>query len=315
MRATVYGSRGGVYRVCLDSGELLEASLRGRLKQEARTGDRVVIGDSVDVVTGSEGAVTIEAVGTRRSEIIRKGPGGRRPKVLAANVDQLVVVAAAARPEPRQFLLDRLLVIGEANHLDLALVMNKTDLIPEDTEEYSTPGDGKPEKGLGFRGLVRLYRNIGYQVLETSAVTGEGLDALRNLLCSGTSALVGASGVGKSSLLNTIEPGLGLRIGELSHKKGHGRHTTVSSRLIPLECGGLVADTPGFSDAGVWGVEQRELEECFPDFHPFREECQFRGCTHLHEPNCGVQAALGRDEIEVGRFESYRGLVQEAVDS
>ena len=105
------------------------------------------------------------------------------------------------------------------------------------------------------------------------------MDALRDLLCSGTSALVGPSGVGKSSLLNTIEPGLGLRIGELSHKKGQGRHTTVSSRLIPLECGGLVADTPGFSDAGVWGVEQRELEECFPDFHPFREECQFRGCS------------------------------------
>ncbi len=315
MRATVYGSGGGVYQVCLDSGELLEASLRGRLRQESRTGDRVVIGDCVEVVTGSDGSVTIEAVRTRRSEIVRKGPGGRRPKVVAANVDRLVVVAAAARPEPRQLLLDRLLVIGEANRLDLALIMNKSDLVPKEPAEGPTPRGGKPEKRLACRELTRLYLRIGYPVLRTSAVTGEGLEALRDLLCLGTSALVGSSGVGKSSLLNAIQPDLGLRTGELSHKKGRGRHTTVSARLIPLDCGGLVADTPGFSDAGVWGVEQRELEKCFPDFHPHREECQFRGCTHLHEPNCGVQAALAKNEIEELRFESYRSLVQEALDS
>ena len=300
MRGTVHGSMGGVYRVRLDSGGVLEASLRGRLKREARTGDRVVIGDRVEVVTGQDGSVTIEEVRARRSEIVRRGSGGRRPKVVAANVDRLVVVAAAARPEPRQSLLDRLLVVGEANHLDLALVFNKSDLV---------------QKGLACQEMVRLYRRIGYRVLEASAVSGDGLEALKDLLCSGTSALVGMSGVGKSSLLNAIQPGLCLKTGELSHKVGRGRHTTVSSRLIPLECGGLVADTPGFSDVGVWGVEQRDLEKCFPDFHPFREECRFRGCTHLHEPNCGVQAALARNEIEEGRFESYRTLVQESVDS
>jgi ribosome biogenesis GTPase len=235
--------------------------------------------------------------------------------VVAANVDRLVVVVAAARPDPAPFLLDRLLVIGEANRLELALVLNKCDLIPEASTDDPTPEGVEPEKGSFVRNLTRLYRRIGYPVLETSATTGEGLDALRDLLSSGISALVGPSGVGKSSLLNAIQPGLGLRIGELSIKVGRGRHTTVNARLIPLECGGLVADTPGFSDAGVWGVEQRELEECFPDFHPFRDECHFRGCTHLHEPNCGVQSALARREIEKGRFESYRGLVQEAEGS
>ena len=300
MKGTVFGSEGGVYRIRLESGELLEASLRGRLKMEARTGDRVVIGDRVDVVTKQDGSTTIEEVARRESKIVRKGPGGRRPKVVAANVDRLVVVAAAARPEPRQLLLDRLLVIGEANFLALALVLNKSDLV-----QGESPA----------RALADLYGKIGYQVLLTSAKSGEGLEELKSLLCSGTSALVGPSGVGKSSLLNAIEPGLELRTGELSHKKGMGRHTTVSSRLIPLGCGGLVADTPGFSDVGVWGVEQRELEECFPDFHPHREECHFRGCTHLHEPNCGVQAALARNEIDEGRFESYRGLVQESADS
>jgi ribosome biogenesis GTPase len=299
---TVYGSQGGVYTVRLDSGLNREASLRGRLKQEARTGDRVVIGDRVEVRDQSDGSATIEKVLERHTQVVRRGPGGRKPKVVAANVDRLVVVAAAARPEPRQILLDRLLVIGEANDLELALVLNKIDLVAE-------PHGSRTEYGR----LVRLYREIGYPVLETSAVTMTGISDLTDLLSSGTSALVGPSGVGKSTLLNAIQPSLGLETGELSHKQGRGRHTTVSARLIPLDCGGLVADTPGFSDVGVWGVDQRELEGCFPEFHPWRGECQFRGCTHLHEPNCGVQAALHREVIQEGRFKSYRTLVQEAA--
>ena len=192
--------------------------------------------------------------------------------------------------------------------------MNKIDLVVAEEGRGSLGEGDSSQEASPFRLLTGLYRAVGYQVLETSAVTGEGLPELKDLLCSGISALVGPSGVGKSTLLNAIEPGLGLQTGELSHKQGTGRHTTVSARLIPLECGGLVADTPGFSDVGVWGVDQRELEGCFPDFHPFREECQFRGCTHLHEPNCGVQAALEREKIDAGRFESYRSLVQEASE-
>jgi ribosome biogenesis GTPase len=319
MRGTVHGTEGGVYRVHLESGMVLDASLRGRLKRESRTGDRVVIGDSVTLGVSDGGSATIEEVHPRRSEIIRRGPGGRRPKVVAANVERLVVVAAVARPVPRQFLLDRLLVIGEANRLESALVLNKMDLLTdlqrgdgiEDAERQPRVHD---DRTLVLE-LMELYRGIGYPVLETSVVSGQGLDALTDLLCSGSSALVGPSGVGKSSLLNAIEPGLGLRTGELSHRKARGRHTTVSARLIPLECGGVVADTPGFSDVGVWGVDQREIEGCFPEFHPHREECQFRGCSHLHEPACGVRDALARGAIHPGRFRSYEALAQEAGGS
>lgn len=297
MRGTVFGSHGGVYRVRLDSGEELEASLRGRLKKDSGPGDRVVIGDRVQISLDRDGSASIAGVDPRRTEVVRKGPGGRHPKVMAANVDRLVVVSAS-RPVPRQPFIDRLLVIGEANHLAPVLVFNKVDL-------------GK----TGIAGLGELYRGVGYRVLETSAVSGVGLPELRDVLCSGTSALLGASGVGKSTLLNAIQPGLDLRAGALSHKQGRGRHTTVSTRLIPLECGGLVADTPGFSDAGVWGVESRDLELCFPEFAEHRASCRFRGCTHLHEPGCGVRQALSRGEVDSGRFESYERLVLEAAGS
>lgn len=297
MWGTVFESQGGVYRVRLDSGEEVETSLRGRLKKDPAPGDRIVIGDRVQISVESDGSGSILGVGPRRTEVVRKGPGGRHPKVIAANIDQLVVVSAS-RPVPRQPFIDRLLVIGEANHLDPVLVFNKVEL------------------GRGvIAELAELYRGVGYRVLETSAVSGVGLPELRDVLCSGTSALLGASGVGKSTLLNAIQPGLDLRAGALSHKRGRGRHTTVSSRLISLECGGLVADTPGFSDAGVWGVESRDLELCFPEFANHRASCRFRGCTHLHEPGCGVRQALSRGEVHRGRFESYERLVLEAADS
>ena len=306
LTGTVHQSGGGVYRVLLDSGDTLDASLRGRLKQEARTRDRVVIGDRVEVLVEAEEvgeAGTIERVHPRRSEVVRRGQGGRWAKVLAANVDRLMAAVAVARPELRQPLLDRLLVVGEANHLESVLVLNKVDLLGEDEKGASS---------LSRREFAELYRRIGYTVLETSAESGEGLDELVEVLRLGTSALVGPSGVGKSSLLNALEPGLSLLTGELSERKGRGRHTTVSARLIPLLCGGLVADTPGFSDVGVWGIEARELEGCFPEFAPYRLECRFRGCTHLHEPGCGVKGALEGGEVDSGRFESYRVLVEEA---
>ena len=299
-RGRVHGTEGGLYRVWMDSGEEVEASLRGRLRREARTGDRVVIGDEVDVRRDSDGSVTIEGVHPRQTEVVRRGPGGRRPKVVAANVHRLVVVMAVAHPEPRQPLVDRLLVVGEANRLQPVLVLNKVDL-----REMGDP--------VAVASLIQLYRELGYPVVSTSVQAGIGLDLMKEVLCHGISALVGPSGVGKSSLLNALQPGLGLRIGDLTQKGRRGRHTTVSGRLIPLDCGGLVADTPGFSDVGLWGVEPRELERCFPEFAPLRDGCRFRGCTHLHEPDCAVREALEEGEIDAGRFASYRALHRETA--
>jgi ribosome biogenesis GTPase len=286
----VYGSGGGVYRVALDDGRVVDASLRGRLKREVRLGDRVVVGDRVQVEKSAEGAWTIEAVEPRRTRIVRRsGPGGR-PKVVAANVDRVLVVVAADSDPPRQ-MVDRLLVLAESDGLDAIVVVNKMDV--SDAASRVAP-------------FLETYPPLGYPVVPVSARTGEGLEALRPHLCQGTVALVGPSGAGKSSLLNAVQPGLDLRTGEVSRRTARGRHTTVSARLIPLACGGLVADTPGFAEVGLWGIAPEELDHCFPELRGLRDECRYRGCAHLSEPDCAVSAALAEGSVDRRRLESYR---------
>jgi ribosome biogenesis GTPase len=290
---------GGIYTVALESGEIVEASLRGRLKLEQRTGDQVVIGDRVRLELIEDEAHVIEEVFPRETAITRSRFGGRTIKVLVANADRLLVVMAAAQPKPRRDLIDRLLVVGESGGVTPVIIVNKMDI------------DGAAEVA---EGLEQVYLPLGYDVLRVSAIANEGMDRLAEQMCEGIAALAGPSGVGKSSLVNALEPEHALRTGELSRKHGTGRHTTVSSSLIQLRCGGLVADTPGFSDVGVWGVPREELDGCFPELRALSPSCRFRECSHLHEPDCAVRQALDEGSIDPGRFESYRTLYQESAD-
>lgn len=296
-RGTIHRTGGGVYVVALDDGRVVEASLRGRLKKDDRSGDRVVIGDRVIVEETGDGGFTVEEVEERRTEVVRRG-AGRRRKVVAANVDRLVAVVACAEPTPHRELIDRLLVLAEADAIEGVLVVNKVDLPGAETVAEE---------------LASLYRSVGYRTPVVSAVEGVGLPELADVLCSGTSALVGPSGVGKSSLLNALQPGLRLRTGELSRKVGRGRHTTVAARLIPLECGGLVADTPGFGDVGVWGLDPRRVDRCFPEMRRLEGRCRFADCAHLSEPDCAVVEAVERGVIAASRHRSYRVLRDEAL--
>jgi ribosome biogenesis GTPase len=297
LKGLVHRVRGGVYTVALESGEVLDASLRGRLKLEKRTGDQVVIGDRVRVAGDGDGAHTIEEIFPRRTSITRTRFGGRSVKVLVANADRMLVVVAAARPKTRRDLIDRLLVVGESGGVASVLVVNKMDL----------------EGALALaEELEAVYEPIGYEVIRVSALAGEGLDRFGEQICEGIAVLAGPSGVGKSSLVNAFEPEHELRTGELSRKRGTGRHTTVNASLIQLGCGGLVADTPGFSDVGIWGVGRAELDGCFPEFRPLVENCRFRGCSHIHEPDCAVRSALEEGTIDSGRYESYRLIFEES---
>ncbi|MEM7414233.1 MAG: ribosome small subunit-dependent GTPase A [Gemmatimonadota bacterium] len=297
-RGVVHETRGGNYSIVLDDGRRVEASLRGRLKRQERTGQRVVIGDRVRVEQG-ETAWTIEEVAERDTELVRRGRG-RAPKILAANLDRVFVIVALRDPKASPQLIDRLLVLVEASGMHPMLVLNKVDL-----DETAALADS----------YVELYERVGYAVLITSAESGAGLPELHDQMCSGSSAFIGPSGVGKSSLLNAIDPALGLRTGELSRKTGTGRHTTVGSRMLPLACGGLVADTPGFGDVGLWAVQPEDVGFGFPEIADREPECRFRGCAHLAEPDCAVRTAVEDGEIAESRYESYRVLREEAASA
>jgi len=293
---SVLSFSGGDYEVRLHDGDIVVARLRGRLKLEARTGDRVVAGDRVHVLLRPGESPTIESVEPRRSELVRRAPGkAPRPKVIVANVDQVVAVVAAAHPEPNLRLLDRLLVLAAGSGLPAVVVVNKLDLVDE--AETST--------------RFAPYRAAGYDVLPASATAGRGIEALADCLCGRESVITGPSGVGKSSLLNALEPGLGLRIGAVSEAVRKGRHTTVTARLIPLACGGFVVDTPGLREVGLWGINPDSLDRLFPEFHEWLGACRFgTSCTHTHEPDCAVREAVEAGRIERARWESYKQIGQ-----
>ena len=286
---------GGVYRVQTDDG-VVEASLRGRVKWSGPVPGKVVIGDHVEVVAGAGGGRVIESVRERRTSLSRWTSGGRVVKVVAANLDRLLVVMSVADPPPSREVIDRMLVMGESGSMEVRIILNKVDLA----------------RGRAVAAeLGRAYRAAGYAVTATSAVTGEGMGAFGAIIHAGSSALAGPSGVGKSSLLNAVEPSLDLRTRRVGRRSRIGKHTTVSSRLIALADGGHVADTPGFSDVGLTGVARAELDGCFADFRQFLGTCHFKDCTHVHEPGCAVLDAVASGHIQPERHRSYRTMLAE----
>jgi ribosome biogenesis GTPase len=284
---------GGVWQVRTDDGETCPASLRGRLKQGDH--EKLAVGDEVIIEqVEREDAWSIIEILPRRSKLARRAPGGGPgERVVAANIDQVVVVFAVAEPEPHVRMLDRFLVIAEGNDLPSRIVVNKVEL------------------AAGASVLFGQYERIGYPVHYTSVKRGDGLAELKGALSGRISALTGPSGVGKSSLLNAMFPGLNLRVGEISRSVMKGRHTTVGADLHPLPDAGYVVDTPGLREVGVWGLDARELDRCFPEMRPLLEQCRFGDCTHRVEPGCAVLAGVEGGEVSKERYESYLKLRKE----
>lgn len=296
MRAVVLRGTGGVYEVRAEDGTTHEASMRGRLKQEGHS-IKLAVGDDVTVERDErDGVWAIITIHPRRSALARRSPGkARGERVVAANVDQVVVVFAAAKPEPHVRMIDRFLVIAEGNDIPAILVLNKVDLV------------GGP---AGADVLATEYESAGYPVHRTSVKADIGLRALHDALAGRTSALTGPSGVGKSSLVNALFPGLNLRTAEISESVNKGRHTTVGALLIPVPdpAGGFVVDTPGLREVGMWGLAPDQLDQCFPEFRPLLGNCRFADCDHDHEPNCAVRSAVEAGTISTARWESYLKL-------
>jgi ribosome biogenesis GTPase len=292
-------AQSGFFWVRTEQGEYV-CRLRGRLKQRRQSSALAVVGDRVTISVQPEGDGMIEVVAPRERALSRRAPGGggrggaraeqaEAEHVIVANPDQVVFVFGCAQPAPRLRMLDRFLVAAEANQLPALICANKADLV--------TTGEAEA--------LFGLYARLGYPVVYTSAVTGVGLEALRGRLRGKVSVLSGPSGVGKSSLLNALQPGLGLRARAVSAATTKGRHTTVHVELLPLEDGGYVADTPGIRALGLWDVEPEELDGYFVEISPLVAACEFNDCTHTHEPGCAVRAAVERGEVARTRYDSY----------
>jgi len=294
VRGRVLRTVGGIYEVEIE-GEVLECSLRGRLKKEKGIG-KVAVGDKVELERMDDGGGVITGVLPRSSRLSRRSADGRREQLIAANVDQLGAVISVARPEPVFPLLDRFLVLAEANDISAFVVSNKVDL----------SGPEKARESFG------VYRDIGYDVLYTSAKSGEGMEELREQLAGHVTLFVGSSGVGKSSLLNALQPGLGLRVGEISKALERGRHTTVAAALHPLDVGGYVVDTPGLGKMHLWEMGEQDLAHCFREFAPYLGDCKFDDCSHVHEPDCRILEAVERGDISALRYGSYRKILEES---
>lgn len=282
--------------VLLPTGQTRRGRLTGKVIRHREATAPVAVGDQVELQPLDDEYDLVTGIQPRRSELIRGAAGGRQLKqVLAANLDQLVIVFAVGRPAPVAARLDRFLVIAAQAGLEPLIVVNKFDLADESSRELA---------------LASIYQRLGYQVLFTSTLTGAGIDDLRTRLKGRLSALVGESGVGKSTLLNVIQPGLRLRAGEVS-RTGKGRHTTTASDLLPLNDGGFVADTPGLKEITLWGITAEDLSDYFPEIEPTRGRCYFASCSHRQEQGCAVLAALEAGQIAADRYESFLKLRDE----
>lgn len=290
MRGFVIRSQSGFFTVQTEAG-MLTARLRGRLLKGRRSGDIVAVGDWVEVSWLEDGAGMIEAVEPRQSMFARLAPRpqGEYLQILIANPDQVMLVFACARPEARLGMLDRFLAIAEKQRVPALIAANKVDLV-----------------GLeAAREKFSHYPSLGYEVIYTSAKTAMGVDALRDRLTGKVTLLTGPSGVGKSSLLNAIQPDLGLQVRQVSHATDKGRHTTVVRQLFALDGGGYVADTPGLKALALWDIEPEEVDGYFPELKRLVAECQFSDCTHVHEPGCAVLAAVEAGQVHPERYRSY----------
>lgn len=296
-------NRGVVVRKTLNvylirsGNECIECTLSARLSK-GPDATPITVGD----VVAWNATAQITEVLPRRSQLSRRGavpmPGAyAHEQVIVANVDQVVAVLAAANPRPAWNLLDRYLVSAESAEIPALVCLTKTDLV-----------EGSPQAGE-IEAVAAEYRAIGYEVVLTSTVTGQGLGELKTRLHGRLSALIGKSGVGKTSLLNALEPGLGQRVQAVSKATGKGRHTTSTSEIFTLASGGAIIDTPGVREFGLWDVAENDLAWFFPEMRPFVGRCKFRlDCTHDQEPGCAIRKAVVAGQISPYRYQSYLKL-------
>jgi len=301
MKGIVTKSIGSSYVVLCDDGTCYECRLKGNFKIKVISSTNpLAVGDKVQFeLPGDKSVGLITEIGDRHNYIVRKSTKlSKRQHIIACNIDQSVIIVTLAFPRTSTGFIDRFLITTEEYHIPAFVVFNKVDLYPEDYINY-------------LEELKSLYESLGYGCLVTSATEKKGLDDFSSLLKDKISLLVGHSGVGKSALINAIQPGLNLKLGEISLCHLKGRHTTTFAEMHQLSFGGFVIDTPGIKELGMIHVKPEEIAGYFPEMRKLLPKCKYHNCTHIHEPDCAVLAALEKGEISPSRYHNYLGMLND----
>ena len=318
MKGLVIKNTGSWYTVLTDDGQLIDCKIKGNFRLKGiRSTNPVAVGDRVQIVPNQEGTAFITEIEDRRNYIIRKSINlSKQSHILAANVDQAMLVVTVVNPQTSTTFIDRFLASAEAYRVPVVLVFNKTDLLDEDMRRYQ-------------EAMVNLYQTIGYECRQISAGTGDGVEELLPMLKDKITLLSGNSGVGKSTLINRLVPGASQRTAEISDAHNTGQHTTTFSEMIPLPLDGgevddgcelaavksWLIDTPGIKGFGTFDMEPEELTSYFKEIFHFSQDCRFSNCTHTHEPGCAVLKALEEHYIAESRYQSYLSMLNDKDES
>ena len=300
MKGLVIKNTGSWYTVKTDDGQLIESKIKGNFRLKGiRSTNPVAMGDHVEIITNQEGTAFISAIEDRRNYIIRKSPNlSKQSHILAANVDQALLVVTVNYPQTSTTFIDRFLASAEAYSVPVILVFNKHDLLSEEELHYE-------------KMMCTLYETVGYKCVEISAETGEGVEQLFPILKDKITLLSGNSGVGKSTLINRLIPHASQRTAEISDAHNTGMHTTTFSEMIELPEGGYLIDTPGIKGFGTFDIEKEELTSYFKEIFHFSKDCRFSNCTHTHEPGCAVIKAVEDHFIAASRYQSYLSMLED----
>lgn len=296
----VLKTTGSHYRVKMPNGDIVDCTIRGKLRLKGvKTTNPVTVGDFVQVELSDKNSGVITAVNDRKNYIIRKSTNlSRESHIIAANLDQAVLVVTIEFPETQLGFIDRYLVTAEAYSIPAVIVFNKVDLL----------NDAGIDK---LNHYVSIYEPIGYKCLVVSAQTGYNMSLFRDLIQGKTSLISGNSGVGKSTLVNTVEPNLNLRTNNISSAHLTGKHTTTFSEIFELSFGGYIIDTPGIKGFGLIDIEKNELYHFFPEIFKFSSDCKYYNCTHIHEPGCAVIEAAKNGDISPSRYLNYLSIYED----
>lgn len=300
MKGLVIKNTGSWYTVKTDDGNIVESKIKGNFRLKGiRSTNPVAVGDSVEIIRNQEGTAFINAIEDRRNYIIRKSQNlSKQSHILAANVDQAFLVVTVNYPQTSTTFIDRFLASAEAYSVPVTLVFNKTDLLSDEERHFQDM-------------MMTLYDTVGYRCIAISAANGDGVDELLPLLHDRITLLSGNSGVGKSTLINRILPGVNLRTAEISDSHNTGMHTTTFSEMLQLPNGGYLIDTPGIKGFGTFNMEPEEISSYFKEIFRFSKDCRFNNCTHTHEPGCAVLKAVENHYIAASRYQSYLSMLND----